>query len=161
MPEITRRRTGELLRKLFEILRGEPEGLPAKVALERLASSVKLTDYETGLYKAGDRRFEKIVRFATVDCVKAGWLLKNKGTWTVSAAGEAAWREQRDPESFYKEAVRLYGQWKASRESVSEAANSETPSADNEAEKTTVYSTCSKSARNNFSGAIEGRPLRA
>ena len=34
MPEVTRRRTGELLRKLFEILKAAPEGLQAKEALE-------------------------------------------------------------------------------------------------------------------------------
>jgi len=79
MPEVTIRRTGELLRKLFEILLAEPEGLTARDALGRLASSVALTEYERGDYEGG-RRFEKIVRFATVECVKAGWLIKNKGT---------------------------------------------------------------------------------
>jgi len=75
MAEITRRRTGELLRKLFEILMAAPHGMRAKDALAALASQVKLTAYEAGEYQAG-RRFEKIVRFATVDCVKAGWLVK-------------------------------------------------------------------------------------
>jgi restriction system protein len=135
MPDITRRRTGELLRKLFEILIGQPEGLPAKAALDRLATAVTLTDYEAGMYEAGGRRFEKIVRFATVDCGKAGWLLKNKGTWTVSAAGEAAWRELPDPESFYREAVRLYRQWKTSRAGVTESSSVEISSTDTDAEK--------------------------
>ncbi len=70
MAEVTRKRTGELLRKLFEILMAAPEGLQAGVALEKLANSVTLTPYEAGLYEStGTRRFEKIVRFATVDCV--------------------------------------------------------------------------------------------
>ena len=47
MAEITRKRTGELLRRLFEILKASPEGLPARVALERL---VQLTEYEEGMY---------------------------------------------------------------------------------------------------------------
>jgi restriction system protein len=82
MAEITRRRTGELLRELFKILMQAPEGLPARVALERLAEAVELTPYENGIYESsGTRRFDKIVRFATVDCVKAGWLLKQKGIW--------------------------------------------------------------------------------
>jgi len=59
MAEITRRRTGELLRKLFEILLREPEGLQARLALERLAGAVSLTEYEAGMYEAGGRRFEK------------------------------------------------------------------------------------------------------
>lgn len=135
MPEITRRRTGELLRKLFEILLLEPEGLPAREALKRLAESVKMSDYEAGIYEAGGRRFEKIVRFATVDCVKAGWLVKSKGTWSVSAAGEKAYQEFPDPEAFYKEAVRLYRQWKSTRQVVSEVTDSETSLDDTESEK--------------------------
>jgi restriction system protein len=115
MAEITRRRTGELLRKLFEILLKEPEGLQARLALERLAGAVALTEYEAGLYEAGGRRFEKIVRFATVDCVKAGWLIKNKGTWSISSEGEDAYRRIPDPEAFYREAIRLYREWSAKR----------------------------------------------
>jgi hypothetical protein len=33
MPEITRRRTGEMLRRLFEFLRPVPEGMQARNAL--------------------------------------------------------------------------------------------------------------------------------
>lgn len=116
MAEITRKRTGELLRKLFEILMAHPDGFQAGVALERLAAAVKLTEYEAGVYESsGGRRFEKIVRFATVDCVKAGWLVKHKGTWTVTEAGAAAYKSFPEPDAFYREAVRLYRAWKASQ----------------------------------------------
>jgi restriction system protein len=83
MAEITRRRTGELLRKLFEILMSASSGMQAKDALHALTQRVQLTPYEAGEYTEG-RRFERIVRFATVDCVKAGWLVKHKGQWTVT-----------------------------------------------------------------------------
>jgi restriction system protein len=116
MAETTRKRTGELLRKLFEILKEHPEGMSAAAALERLASSVQLTDYEAGSYGSGGRRFEKIVRFATVDCVKAGWLVKDKGTWIVTEAGLEAHRRFTDPEAFQKEAARLYYAWRKGRE---------------------------------------------
>lgn len=113
MAEITRRRTGHLLRKLFEILGSHPDGLQAAVALDRLANSIDLTNYENGNYEGGVRRFEKIVRFATIDCVKAGWLLKDRGTWIVTEAGKAAYSNYPDPENFYKEAARLYRVWKS------------------------------------------------
>jgi restriction system protein len=67
MAEITRRRTGELLRKLFDILMATPDGMKAKDALAALASRVQLTPHEAGNYPVGGRRFEKIVRFGTVD----------------------------------------------------------------------------------------------
>ncbi len=112
MANVTWQRTGGLLRRLFEILLSEPEGLPAGVALERLASAMPLNEHEAGLYADGSRRFEKIVRFATIDCVKAGWLTKNKGQWSVTEAGRQAYETHVLPEAFHKEAARLYWQWK-------------------------------------------------
>jgi restriction system protein len=91
------------------------DGMKAQDALAALAQSIKMTEYEQGSYDSGGRRFEKIVRFATVDCVKAGWLLKNKGRWSVTDVGHAAYDAIGDPEAFYKEAVKLYKKWKESR----------------------------------------------
>jgi restriction system protein len=121
--EITRQRTGELLRKLFEILERSPDGLWAKDAIERLEKGVTLTPYEAGNYESGGRRFDKIVRFATVDCVKAGWMQKTKGTWFLTDAGRAAYKTISDPATFYGEASRLYRKWKDSQPTA--AAGSE------------------------------------
>jgi restriction system protein len=132
MAEITRRRCGELLRRLFDILKQSPEGMPAAAALERLAASIQLTEYEAGTYASGSRRFEKIVRFATVDCVKAGWLVKNKGTWMVTESGLEAHRRFTDPEAFYKEAVRLYHAWKKGRQVSEEGVGQPTSEPDAE-----------------------------
>lgn len=115
MAEVTRRRTGELLRKLFEILLDKPDGIAARDALAALEGTVQLSDYEQGDYESGGRRFERIVRFATVDCVKAGWLLKEKGRWTLSDAGRKAFASLKDPEEFYRRATQLYRVWRASQ----------------------------------------------
>jgi restriction system protein len=115
MPEITRHRTGEMLRALFELLMPVPEGMQAREALAALENRLTLSEYEKGEYASGGKRFDKIVRFATVDLVKAGWLYKEKGRWTVTDEGVKAYHQFSDPEAFYKEAVRLYHQWKATQ----------------------------------------------
>lgn len=115
MAEITRRRTGELLRELFSILMAAPAGMQARAALQALAERVTLTSYESDTYDSGGRRFDKIVRFATVDCVKAGWLEKNKGIWTITEEGRAVHAELKDPEAFYRRAVKLYNEWRAAQ----------------------------------------------
>jgi restriction system protein len=115
MPEVTKKRTGEFVRKLFEILLQYPTGHQARDALTQLESQVALTAYEKGNYPGGSRRFEKIVRFATIVLVKAGWLVKNKGTWSITDEGKEAFKKHKDPESFYREGVKLYRAWKASR----------------------------------------------
>lgn len=117
MAEITKRRTGELIRKVFEILLQHPDGLPAKEVLEQVEKAVSLTDFERSNYpnRPDVRRFEKIVRFGTIAFVKAGWLVKNKGRWSVSEEGIKAYNQIQDPEKFKREADRLYRQWAASR----------------------------------------------
>lgn len=115
MAEVTRKRTGELLRKLFELLIAHPDGMRAQDALKGLENVVSLTEYEKGFYTSGGRRFEKIVRFSTVDAVKAGWLTKSKGSWSVTEQGKAALLSLQDPEAFYRQAVKLYQEWRASQ----------------------------------------------
>ena len=80
MAEITRQRTGELMRGVFSILMPHREGLPAKEVLARLALEIKPTEFEEGSYpgQPNARRYEKIVRFSTIGPVKAGWLIKNR-----------------------------------------------------------------------------------
>jgi len=86
--------------------------MQAREALDALRMRVPLTEYEKGTFPSGANRFEKIVRFSTVDAVKAGWFQKNKGIWTITEKGKQAYREYPDPEAFYKQAVKLYQEWK-------------------------------------------------
>lgn len=129
MAEITGRRKGELMRGLFSILEKEPDGLQASEALHRLAQRMVLTEHEKGVYTGGARRFEKIARFATIACVKAGWLVKTKGRWSVTPDGLQAMKMFQDPAVFYDAAFKLYRKWKASQPDAEEDVeeNEDTP----------------------------------
>ena len=77
-----------------------------------LREKVQLTDFEKGQYPSGGGpRFEKIVRFATIDLVKAGWMVKEKGRWFVTDSGRKAYQEYQSPEQFYRAAQKLYWEW--------------------------------------------------
>lgn len=115
MANITKRRKGELIRALFKLLLRHPEGLQAAQALAALAKEVTLTEYESGEYETGGRRFEKVVRFSTVAPVKAGWMVKQQGIWTVTPDGEAALQQYPDPEQFTRAAGLLYKKWKSAQ----------------------------------------------
>lgn len=112
MPNITVARTGELLQALFRILQKYPDGLRARDALQTLRDKMKLTPYEAGTYKSGAPRFDKIVRWATVDCVKAGWMIKEEGRWYLTPVGIDALKKYPAPAEFYGEAMALYRKWK-------------------------------------------------
>ena len=115
MAVIPRRRTGELLRKVFEILLKYPDGLPAGEVLQRVAAGMTLTEYELGEYDSGGRRFDKILRFATIDCARAGWMVKERGRWALTDDGRKAFQALSDPEAFAKRASQLYNQWRKSQ----------------------------------------------
>lgn len=113
MPEITSKRRGEHLRKVFAVLLANENGLPAKEVLDRVEKSLILTDFEKSTFpKTKLRRFEKLIRFGTIASVKAGWLIKEKGRWTITEAGKKAYKDFPDPEKLDHEAGRLYREWR-------------------------------------------------
>lgn len=133
MAEITMKRRGELVRKVIEVLKDHPEGLQAKDVLKRVEDSITLTSFEQSTYPNNPsvRRFEKIVRFATIGPVKAGWILKSKGRWTVTEQGVKAYKDFKDPDKFSSEVRRLYRQWAANRpEPSDEVADEEAVAAE-------------------------------
>lgn len=125
MANITRRRTGEFLRRTFALLIAEPDGRAAAPLIAEVAAASSLTEWELGQYPSGGQRFEKVLRFATVDCAKAGWLQKSKGVWRITEAGQQAYAKFKDPEAFYTEACRLYASWKRDRDAVTGPATAQ------------------------------------
>lgn len=117
MAEITRKRSGELIRGVFKLLLNHPEGLPAKDVLKQLETEVPPTPFEASAYPSNPkvRRYERIVRFSTIVFVKAGWLVKEKGQWSVSDDGRKAYDQFADPDSFMQEARSLYSKWAKAR----------------------------------------------
>ncbi len=117
MADVTTRRQGEMLQTLFRILSDEPEGLQAKDAIAGVQSAMELTPFELATFPNNPDvvRFPKLLRFATINAVKAGWLRKTAGIWTITDEGRAALEAFPDPEALYAESRRLYRDWKASQ----------------------------------------------
>jgi restriction system protein len=85
--------------------------------MRRLEKIVPPTPFENTSYPnyPKSRRYEPVVRFATIGAVKAGWLVKSKGKWYLTDEGKEAYQTFRDPEQFHRESGRLYHQWADSR----------------------------------------------
>lgn len=113
MAESTKKRTGELQRGVFKILLNESDGLPVKEVLRRLEIEIPLNSFESSFYpnRPSIRRFDKIVRFATIASVKAGWLEKSRGRWRLTDKGIDAYKKHSDPEKFKSESDRQYLAW--------------------------------------------------
>lgn len=127
MAQLTKKRRGELLKAVFDALAEHPDGIQAKDALAQAGDRVELTDYEKGTFDDGAPRFPKLVRFQTVNAVKAGWMTKDKGVWTATAEGLAAAQKHSDPEAFMKEAEKHYAAWVKGQPKKPEAATEPEP----------------------------------
>jgi restriction system protein len=138
--ELTTRRLGELVRCAFAVLYEQPDGLPARQVIKAVEGRVTPTVFELSTYPKQPtvRRFDKIVRFATITAVKAGWLIKSKGQWSLTDDGRAAYSDFPDPEAFQREAVRLYRAWKDQQPPPTDSNDVETDDAiaDNDASGT-------------------------
>src|SRR5260370_4820294 len=109
--KITRTRTGVLMRKVFEILKRHPNGLPAKGVLKEVEASLALTHDERRPAHSQPfvLRFEEIVHLGAVAPNKAGWMKNDRGKWALSEAGLQALDQFTDPENFMVEAGRRSG----------------------------------------------------
>ncbi len=127
MADITTQRMGEILRRVFELLWFEPNGLYAREIFEHIRKSLQLSDYEEGAFPfaSSSPRFEVLIRVSTVPLVKAGWLVKTpKGRWFITEKGRLACKQYTDAEQFFEEAIRQYREWKAQEEKRLQLINS-------------------------------------
>jgi restriction system protein len=106
-----------MIKTLFGILAEEADGLQAKDAIGRVEALLEPTPFEQATFPKNPDlvRFPKILRFSTINAVKAGWLRKKGGIWTLTEEGRAALQAFPDPEALFVESRRLYKDWKASQ----------------------------------------------
>jgi restriction system protein len=75
--------------KAFELLKASGGEMSRSDILEKL-EALDYTDWERGPMSNGVPRWKTIFLFCTVDCTKAGYLIKNKSTWILTKEGEEA-----------------------------------------------------------------------
>lgn len=133
MAETTRKRLGELTRGVFAVLVDLRDPLPVSQVLRLVAERVPPTPFEQEMLPRypNIRRFDNTIRFATVTTVKAGWLVKAKGEWSLTDEGRIAYNRFVEPEEFRREAERLYRAWKETQPATPEIeAETEVPEDD-------------------------------
>jgi len=87
---------------------GEAPGRDVVAAVEK---RVPLDDWAKATYeKSGYVRWQSILHFFSIDCVKAGFLLKKKGVWYLTPEGEKALKL--GEVGLLKAAMSAYRKWK-------------------------------------------------
>jgi restriction system protein len=98
----------------FKILKEAGGEMRGKDVVDKIRETVSFDEYESYRYeKTGYIRWESILHFYTIDCMKAGFLRKNKGTWILTEEGEKAIKLGQ--EKLMATATKLYREWDGKR----------------------------------------------
>ena len=108
----SRDRAGVFLKAAFDALKEAGGSLPLRTVKAEVAKRVALTPHDREVYaKTGYVRWESVLHFYSIDCVKAGYLRKQDGLWHLTPEGEAA--NQLPARQMLDHAQRAYRKWKA------------------------------------------------
>ena len=102
----------KLIHAALSILRDNGKEMPMRDLMAKVEKAAKLDDWARERYeKSGYVRWESILHFFSIDCVKAGYLVKKKGVWYLTPEGEEALKL--GPEKLLNEAGAAYDKWRA------------------------------------------------
>ena len=116
MPQKTLSKSRELASKVifaaFQILKRSGGQAPGREVIAEIEKSVELDDWAKEVYeKSGYVRWQSILHFFSIDCIKAGYLIKKKGTWYSTPEGEKAM--ELGSVAFLDTAAKAYRKWKS------------------------------------------------
>ena len=84
--------------------------MPIRLLMQEIEKTVELSDWEKEvLENTGNIRWQSNMHFTSVDYVRAGFLIKKKGSWTITPEGEEAMKL--GAEKLRDEAWRRYHEW--------------------------------------------------
>lgn len=108
----------------LKILKEKGGEAPGREVLAEVEKQVKFDDWAKAIYaKSGYIRWQATLHFFSIDCIKAGYLIKKKGVWYITPEGESAlslgevgllnaataayrkWREENQPSVEQEEAA--------------------------------------------------------
>jgi len=115
--KLSRSRTlgAKLIYAALSILRDYGKEMPMRDLVARVQKQVELDDWDRAKYeKSGYVRWESILHFFSIDCIKAGYLVKKRGIWYITPEGEEALKL--GPEKLLEAATSAYHEWKAKQQ---------------------------------------------
>ncbi|MCF8142725.1 MAG: restriction endonuclease [Deltaproteobacteria bacterium] len=141
-PGKTRLLAEGLIHAAMRILRDNGREMPIREVMARVEKEVDLSDWAKERFeKSGYIRWQSILHFYSIDCVKAGYLVKKKGVWYLTPEGEEA--IEMGPAKLLDSATRAYRKWRAEQPSdtvpeTDDAAADETSMAFEEVEQVAI-----------------------
>jgi restriction system protein len=127
----SRQLAAKVIHEAFKVLKEAGGTMKGYEVVDQIRKRLKLNEWETHRYeKTGYIRWESILHFFTIDCMKAGYMQKNKGTWVLTPEGELALKLS--PDELLVSAKKSYKEWKTHQKTDEEVKESEEAFEENE-----------------------------
>lgn len=111
--------------------------MPIRTLMQEIEKTVELSSWEKEILEnTGNIRWQSNMHFTSVDYVRAGYLIKKKGNWTITPEGEEALKL--GAEKLRDEAWRLYREWYRGSKNASVDTPVTIPDEDNDPAKETM-----------------------
>ena len=109
----------ELIYAAMKILRDNGKEMVMRDLMAKVGKVVPLDDWARERYeKTGYIRWESILHFYSIDCVKAGYLVKKNAIWYLTPEGDAALSMK--PTQLLETAQKAYRKWRAEQPDIPE-----------------------------------------
>lgn len=111
--------------------------MPIRILMQEIEKAVELSAWEKEtLENTGNIRWQSNMHFTSVDYVRAGYLIKKKGNWTITPEGEEALKL--GAERLRDEAWKRYKAWYRGKEKTTDEKPAAQPEEENDPAKETM-----------------------
>lgn len=121
----------------LKILQEKGGEAPGREIIAEVEKRVDLDDWAKEVYeKSGYIRWQSMLHFFSIDCIKAGFLIKKKGMWYLTPEGEKALKL--GDVGLLKNATAAYRKWKEENR-AKESSEEEEPSNGEQSQEATIH----------------------
>lgn len=121
----------------MNILSKNGGSMPIRLLMQEIEKAIELSSWEKEILEnTGNIRWQSNMHFTSVDYVRAGFLIKKKGAWTITPEGEEALKL--GAEKMRDLAWKRYNEWYRSKERNVEVKPASRPEEENDPAKETL-----------------------
>lgn len=111
----SRELAGKVIFEAMKILSESGGEMRLTEIIKKIGETLTFDEWATTVYeKTGYIRWQSMLHFFSIDCVKAGFLIKRRGVWFITPEGESAMNL--GPKGLLDEASRKYREWAKERD---------------------------------------------
>jgi restriction system protein len=122
----------------FQILKEQGGQAPGREVIAAVEKRVHLDDWALATYeKSGYVRWQSMLHFFSIDCIKAGYLVKKKGVWYLTPEGENALAL--GEVGLLEAATKAYVKWRDENQSVDGADEQDVSETGQQGQEATIH----------------------